>query len=148
MTELRVAMDRRGVAIFGEIAIDFDRMEIRRAGRIVPATALEFKILKFLVDNPHCVFSREELLDAVWPERERLTGRTVDNFVGHLRRKLEEDPARPAYLQTVYGAGYRFVPFPCTGKSLTSWHRGWTSDGRPEMRSPVLEQGAKRVRTS
>lgn len=141
-------MESKGVAIFGEIAIDFDRMEIRRLGRIVSATALEFKILKFFVDNPHCVFSREELLDAVWPERERVTGRTVDNFIGHLRRKLEKDPAHPAYLQTVYGAGYRFVPFPCTGKLLTSWRWGWTSDGRPEMRSPVLRQKPERMKPS
>lgn len=133
--------------MFGEIAIDFDRMEICRAGRIVPASALEFRILRFFVASPHCVFSREELLDA-WPHRPRLSGRTVDNFVGHLRRKLEKDPAHPAYLQAVYGAGYRFVPFPCTGKSLIAWRSGRTPDGRPEMRSPVLEQGAKRIKTS
>ena len=76
-------MERKGVAIFGEVVIDFDRMEIRRSGRIVPSTALEFRILKFFVDNPHCVFSRAELMQAVWPERERVNGRTVDNFVGH-----------------------------------------------------------------
>jgi DNA-binding response OmpR family regulator len=69
---VRVAIDRKGVAIFGEIAIDFDRMEIRRAGRIVPATALAFRILKFFVDNPHCVFSRGKLLEAIWPHRERV----------------------------------------------------------------------------
>src|SRR5215467_10522321 len=128
-------MDRKGVALFGEIAIDFDRMEIRRSGQIMRATALEFRILKFFVNHPHCVFSREELLDAVWPQRERANARTVDNFVVQLRRKLEEDAAHPTYLQTVHGAGYRFVPFPCTGKALTSWRWGWTSDGRPEMRS-------------
>lgn len=141
-------MKSKGVAIFGKIAIDFDRMEIRRSGRIMPATALEFRILKFFVHNPHHVFSREELLDAVWPERERVNGRTVDNFIGHLRRKLEEDPSHPAYLQTVYGAGYRFVPFPSTSKSLTSWLWGLTSDGRPEMRSPVLQRKPERVKPS
>ena len=58
------------MVIFGEVAIDFDRMGISRAGRLAPATALEFRILKFFPDNPYCVFPREELLDAVWPERE------------------------------------------------------------------------------
>ena len=130
-------MEKKGVVVFGKVTIDFDRMEIRRSGQVIPLTALEFRILKFLVDNPHCVFSREELISAVWPERERVNGRTVDNFVVHLRRKLEKDPAHPAYLQTVYGVGYKFVPFPCTGKSLTSWRSGWTSDGRPEMRPPL-----------
>ena len=141
-------MEKKGVAIFGEIAIDFDRMEILRSGRIVSATALEFKILKFFVDNPHCVFSREELIGAVWPERDRVSGRTVDNFIWHLRRKLEKDAARPVYLQTVHGAGYRFAPFPCTGKSLISWRWGWTADGRPELRPPVLQHGRKRVKLS
>jgi len=139
-------LERKGVAIFSEIEIDFDRMEIRRSGRIVPTTALEFRILKFFVDNPHCVFSREELLEAVWPERERVNGRTVDNAVGHLRRKLEDDPTHPAFLQTVHAVGYRFVPFPCTGKSLTSWRKGWTADGRPEMRSPMLEDRTNRLK--
>ncbi|HEX3105186.1 MAG TPA: response regulator transcription factor [Terriglobales bacterium] len=141
-------MDRKGVAIFGEMTVDFDRMEMRRSGRIIPATALEFRILKFFVDNPHCVLSREELMQAAWPERERVNGRTVDNFVGHLRRKIEEDPDYPAYLQTVRGIGYKFVPFPCTDESLTSWHRGWTADGRPEMRSPVLKTEIKRANLS
>src|SRR5215470_14757914 len=100
-------MERKGVAIFGEVTIDFDRMEICRSGRIVLATALEFKILKFFVDNPHCVFSREELMSAVWPERKRVNGRSVDNFVGHLRRKIERDPTHPTYFQTVHGAGYK-----------------------------------------
>jgi DNA-binding response OmpR family regulator len=127
-------MEKKGVAVFGNVTIDFDRMEIRRSGQVTPLTALEFRILRFFVDNPHTVFSREELLSAVWPERKRVNGRTVDNFVVHLRRKLEEDPAHPACLQTVYGVGYKFVPFPRTGKSLIRWSRGWTSDGRPEMR--------------
>lgn len=147
-TEVRIAMASKGVARFGEIAIDFDRMEILQSGRIVSATALEFRILRFFVDNPHRVFSRQELLDAVWPQRERANGRTVDNVIGHLRQKLEKDAAHPTYLQTVYGAGYRFAPFPCASKSPATWDLGWTSDGRPEMRSPGLDQGLKCVKQS
>jgi DNA-binding winged helix-turn-helix (wHTH) protein len=75
-----------------------------------------------------------------------VNGRTVDNAVGHLRRKLEDDPTHPAFLQTVHAVGYRFVPFPCTGKSLTSWRKGWTADGRPEMRSPMLEDRTNRLK--
>ncbi len=90
------------MAQFGEILIDFDRMELRRSGREIPATYLEFKVLRYLVDNPQRVFSRDDLLRAVWPQRRRATGRTVDTAISHLRRKLEEDPARPVYLLTVY----------------------------------------------
>lgn len=103
-------MGSKGVAVFGDIVIDFDRMEIRRSGRIIPATSLEFRLLKFFVDNPEYVFSRDELIRAVWPERKRVNGRTVDNYISHLRQKLEQDPAAPVMFQTVYGTGYKFVP--------------------------------------
>jgi DNA-binding response OmpR family regulator len=103
-------MERKGVARFGEIVIDFDRMELRRSGQVIPATCLEFKLLRFFVRNPQFVFSREELIRAVWPERRRVSGRGVDNSILHLRKKLERNPARPVYFQTVHHAGYRFVP--------------------------------------
>jgi DNA-binding response OmpR family regulator len=103
-------MGNKGAAVFGNVVVDFDRMELRRAGRIVPATSLEFRLLKFFVDNPEYVFSREELIRAVWPERKRVNGRTVDNYISHLRQKLEENPSSPVYFQTVYGTGYKFVP--------------------------------------
>ncbi len=103
-------MEKKGVAVFGEIAIDFDRMELQRAGQTVPATGLEFRLLKLFVDHPGYVFSREELIRAAWPKRKRATHRTVDNSISHLRRKLEGDPAQPALFQTVFGVGYKFVP--------------------------------------
>ena len=128
-------MIKKGVAVFDNIVIDFDRMELQRSDHIISATALEFKILQFFVENPGYVFSREELIDAVWPRRERVNWRTVDNYILHLRRKLEEDPAHPAYFQTVHGAGYRFVPRGLTDRARNeSWGRGLTTDGRPEMR--------------
>jgi DNA-binding response OmpR family regulator len=102
-------MERKGVAEFGEIVIDFDRMELRRSGRQIPATFLEFRLLKVLVDNPQRVFSREELIRAVWSLRKRASERTVDNTIWRLRRKLEKDPARPVYLQTVQPTGYKFA---------------------------------------
>jgi DNA-binding response OmpR family regulator len=103
---------KRRVARFGDVEIDFDQMEIRRSDHIVSATILELRILNFFVENPFFVFSREDLIAAVWPKRKRSNGRTVDSFIVGLRRKLEKDPRRPVYLQTVYGRGYKFVPFP------------------------------------
>jgi DNA-binding response OmpR family regulator len=103
-------METKGAVVLGEIIIDFDRMEIFRAGQTVSATSLEFRLLKFFVDHPEYVFSREELIRAVWPERKRVNGRTVDNYISHLRRKLEQNPGIPTLFQTVYGTGYKFVP--------------------------------------
>ena len=130
-------MQSKGVALFGAIKIDFDRLEICRSGRSIPATAKEFKVLEFLVKNPHFVFSREDLIAAAWPRRRRATDRTVDNFIMFLRRKIEEDPAHPVYLQTVHGVGYKFVPFGWTEKAGANWRSGRTSDGRPVLSPPV-----------
>ena len=105
-----LVMEKKGAVILGEIIIDFDRMEISRGGQTVSATSLEFRLLKFFIDHPEYVFSREDLIRAVWPERKRVNGRTVDNYISHLRRKLEENPASPTLFQTVYGTGYKFVP--------------------------------------
>jgi DNA-binding response OmpR family regulator len=128
-------MDKKGVAVFDKVVIDFDRMELRRSGKLVPATALEFKILQFFVENPGYVFSREELIETVWPRRGRVNARTVDNYILHLRQKLEDNPAHPAYFQTVHGVGYRFVPQGLAAKARNeSWRRGSTPDGRPEKR--------------
>lgn len=102
-------MQSKGAVLFGPITIDFDRMELRRFGCLIPTTSLEIRLLEFLIDNPERVFSRAELIRAVWPERKRANGRTVDNYVSHLRHKLEEDPTRPVYLKTFHGVGYKFV---------------------------------------
>lgn len=95
---------------FGECEIDFAKMSARRAGKPVTLTAHEFKLLKYFVENPERVLSREELLNEVWGYNSYPTTRTVDNQILKLRQKLEPDAADPHHLQTVYGAGYRFVP--------------------------------------
>jgi DNA-binding response OmpR family regulator len=95
---------------FGECEIDFTKMSARRAGKPVSLTAHEFKLLKYFVGNAERVLSREELLNEVWGYNSYPTTRTVDNQILKLRQKLEPDSADPRYLQTVHGAGYRFVP--------------------------------------
>lgn len=86
---------------FGEINLDWGKMELLSAGRPVALTRLEFKVLRYLVSRPKFVVSREQLLAAVWPERCRGNNRTVDNHICRLRRKLETDPARPIYFPSV-----------------------------------------------
>src|SRR5580658_7747559 len=95
---------------FGSCEIDFAKMSARRGGKPITLTAHEFKLLKYFVENPERVLSREELLNEVWGYHSYPTTRTVDNQILKLRQKLEPNLADPRYLQTVYGAGYRFVP--------------------------------------
>src|ERR1017187_10157479 len=95
---------------FGACEVDFSKMSARRSGKPVTLTSHEFKLLKYFVENAERVLSREELLNEVWGYNSYPTTRTVDNQILKLRQKLEPDPADPLHLQTVYGAGYRFVP--------------------------------------
>jgi DNA-binding response OmpR family regulator len=95
---------------FGDVSVDFLKMEIHRAGNLVALTAHEFKLLRFFLDHPGRVISREELLSDVWGLSFHLTTRTVDNQVLKLRQKLEADPANPVHFRTVHGVGYKFLP--------------------------------------
>lgn len=95
---------------FGSCRIDFAQMSATCAGNLVTMTALEFKLLRFFTENVGIVLSREVLLNRVWGYNAYPTTRTVDNQILKLRQKLEPDPANPVHLQTIYGAGYKFVP--------------------------------------
>jgi DNA-binding response OmpR family regulator len=95
---------------FGDCEVDFAKMSARRAGKPITMTAHEFKLLKYFVENAERVLSREELLNEVWGYNSYPTTRTVDNQILKLRQKLEPDAAEPRHLQTIYGAGYKFVP--------------------------------------
>ena len=97
---------------FGDMTADFSRMEMHRAGEMVPLTAHEFKLLRFFIEHAERVIGREELLNHVWGYNAYPTTRTVDNQILKLRQKLEPDPARPIYFRTVHGAGYKFVRCP------------------------------------
>jgi len=97
-------------AKFGEIVLDFRKMELSRADHPIGLTLQEFKVLKFFVARPEIVVSRQKLISAVWPRRERASYRTVDNCIAKLRQKIESNPECPVYLRTVHGVGYKFVP--------------------------------------
>lgn len=98
------------VARFGEISLDFRKMALYRADQPVELTLQEFRVLKFFVSRPELVVSRQKLITAIWPKRQRASARTVDNHIAKLRRKIEKDPANPVHLLTVHGVGYKFVP--------------------------------------
>ena len=95
---------------FGDVQVDFRKMEVRRQGRLVPFTAQEFKVLKFMTRNADRAISREELLTEVWGYHNYPTTRTVDNHILRLRQKLESRPSDPVHFLTVHCVGYKFVP--------------------------------------
>jgi DNA-binding response OmpR family regulator len=94
---------------FGDVSVDFVRMQVTRAGKLIPLTAHEFKLLRFFLDNAERVLTREELLNDVWGYNFYPSTRTVDNQILKLRQKLEVDPANPTHFRTVHGMGYKFV---------------------------------------
>ena len=99
---------RAEVIEFGELEIDVASMTVRVQGRTVPTTVREFRLLEYLVRHRGRVFTRDQILDAVWKEGSFVTPRSIDVFVRRLREKIERDPRHPRYLKTLRGIGYRF----------------------------------------
>jgi len=93
----------------GDLEVDFVRHEIRVRGKLVNLTPREFKLLEVLIKEPGRAFSRLDLLDRVFGFDYEGLERTVDAHVMNLRKKIEPDASRPAYIQTVYGLGYKFA---------------------------------------
>jgi DNA-binding response OmpR family regulator len=98
---------------FGEspdqTSIDLAQRVVTRGGEEVKLTHLEFELLVFFAEHPSQVFSRSQLFQLVWGQSAGSV-RTVDNFVGQLRRRFEADPEQPRHFITVRGSGYRFDP--------------------------------------
>ncbi len=91
----------------GPIVMDLDRHEVSVNGRLIDLTPKEFLILQRLIESPQRVFSRQELLDLVWGQGYALEEHTLDVHIYSLRHKLETNPARPVYIATVRGIGYK-----------------------------------------
>jgi DNA-binding response OmpR family regulator len=91
------------------LRIDPSRREVEKDGRRIGLTTLEFDVLHFLASHPGRVYAREALMAHVWGEGRVVDGRSIDSVISRLRRKLETDPASPRFVQTVWGAGYRFA---------------------------------------
>jgi DNA-binding response OmpR family regulator len=94
---------------FDDVAIEPGQRLVTRAGTEVKLTHLEFELLVFFVRNPSQVFSRAQLFQLVWGQSAGSV-RTVDNFVGQLRKRFERNPEQPRHFVTVRGSGYRFDP--------------------------------------
>ena len=92
---------------FGDAEVDFARCELRRGGRVIDLTPVEFKLLTAFLRARGRVLSRQQLLDLVWPDTSCVE-RVVDTHISNLRKKIEPDLAEPRYLVSVRGLGYRF----------------------------------------
>ncbi len=92
----------------GDVAINFSTHEAMRKGEPVSFTALEFDILRYLIENKGRTVSRKQLLRDVWGIKQDIITRTIDRHMASIRKKIEPDPSNPQYIETVYGIGYRF----------------------------------------
>jgi two-component system alkaline phosphatase synthesis response regulator PhoP len=93
---------------FGDVEVDFERAEVRKAGQLVSMASKELLLLRYLVDHRGRVVPRDELLKNVWEYSGDVSSRTIDVHVAWLRQKLEDNPQVPKHIHTIRGMGYRF----------------------------------------
>ncbi|MDD2989132.1 MAG: response regulator [Zoogloea sp.] len=94
--------------VFGEVEVDFSLHQVLRRGELVRLTPLEYRLLAVLAANPGKVMTHRQLLQAVWGQATGDNSHYLRIYVGHLRHKLEDDPAQPRHFLTETGVGYRF----------------------------------------
>ena len=93
----------------GELVMDLEKRRVTLQGHSIRFTPHELKLLEALMASPGRVFSRDELLDRLYPSGELVVDRVIDVHIGKIRQKIEKDPSTPRYIQTVRGLGYRFA---------------------------------------
>ena len=104
----RVGKKSQSVIRAGDLRIDLEKRDVFLQGKKVELTASEFALLAFMAQHPGRVFTRLQLLDAVRGSTFESLERAVDSHIKNLRKKIEQNPQDPEYIQTVYGVGYRF----------------------------------------
>jgi len=91
----------------GDLKLDVERREVTLAGRAIETTPTEFALLKTLMENPNRAFTRGELIEKALGYAYEGMDRTLDSHIKNLRKKIEDDPSAPRYIETVFGVGYR-----------------------------------------
>jgi DNA-binding response OmpR family regulator len=109
-TEGQAEVEEEQAIVFGTLRIDPQTRQIDVNGEVKELTAREFDLLWAMARHPHQVLSRSQLLDLAWGTAEFIDPSTVTVHVHRLREQIEEDPADPQHIQTVWGVGYRFEP--------------------------------------
>ncbi len=104
----RAAGEMPEIYRFGDAEVDFTRCELRRGGRAVEMTPIEFKLLAAFIRHRGQTLNRSKLLDQVWGRETFVTDRVVDTHITNLRKKIESKASEPQFLISVRGIGYRF----------------------------------------
>jgi DNA-binding response OmpR family regulator len=97
---------------FDDKVVDFQNLQLRVGDQVIPLTMMESDLFRCLIENGERPVSRKQILQEVWNLHEDTDTRAIDNFIVRLRRYIEPEPAKPRYLLTVRGIGYRFVANP------------------------------------
>ena len=107
----RLGREEEGKALSHEdLVVDLEKHRVTLDGRLIPLTPHEFRLLQTLMASPGRVFSRDQLVDHLYPQQEAVViDRVVDVHIGKLRQKIEKDPANPRFILTVRGIGYQFA---------------------------------------
>jgi len=92
-----------------DIVLDLNTREVTVSKKAITLTPKEFDLMKYFLQNPEHVFSRDQLLDAVWGYTFEGYDRTIDTHINRLRNKIEKDAAAPQYIVSVYGVGYKLT---------------------------------------
>jgi DNA-binding response OmpR family regulator len=116
--QFRTAPEPSRVIKLGAIELDRGSCRVKVNGNLLGLTATEFRLLEFMMSRQGVVFSRDQLLNAVWGQDRAITDRAVDVYILRLRQKMEDDPANPKLIHSVRGFGYTFefrgeVPLAC-----------------------------------
>jgi len=93
--------------VFGDVSVNFASHDVSRAGKKIHLTALEFKLLKFLIENKGKVVTRDDILQSAWDDT-IVSPRTIDPHIVHLRKKIEANPKSPKHIISFRGVGYKF----------------------------------------
>ena len=95
--------------VYDTLVVDLEKLTVEKSGRAISLTPIEFRILRQLASHPGRPFTRDEIIERVWGYSGDIgSDRTIDVHIRHLRKKIEDDPTRPRWIQTVRGVGYKF----------------------------------------
>ena len=110
----RTRKDEKKILSFngGLLKIDTASIEVLKTGATIPLTTTEFRILLMLAEKPQMVFSRLQIVNAVQGYDFEGYDRVIDAHIKNIRQKIEDNPHKPVFLKTVYGAGYKFIGVP------------------------------------
>jgi two-component system response regulator RegX3 len=106
--KIEPTIEAESVLVAGELKLDSDRHQVTLAGKPIAFPLKEFELLELLMENVNRVLTRGQIIDRVWGANYYGDTKTLDVHIKRLRSKIEEDPARPKYIQTVRGLGYKF----------------------------------------